>query len=150
MEYHSPAAKRGSNPPRKTKRPTTRSPPRDPKRTIRERNLSGRNRLTGRAHNTGARTSHPCRIRLRQLAAVPDRLALQRLQGVRFIEVNEGVELLGQPGLEVVAPALGLGAVDDADCAFEARCAEQGGGVVLRAQIEPELREPDCVEERFV
>src|SRR4051812_26027372 len=94
--------------------------------------------------------SHPRRIRLGQLPAGPERRALQRLQRAGFVEVNEGVELVGEPGLKIVAPALGLGTVDDADGALEALCAEQAGRVVLGAQIKPELREAGGVEEFLV
>src|SRR3712207_7651054 len=41
--------------------------------------------------------------------------ALERHQRARPIDVDDGVELLRQPGREVVAGALGLGPVDDAD-----------------------------------
>ena len=42
---------------------------------------------------------------------------------MRAVEVDDRVELVGEPGVEVVALALGLGPVDHADRALEPRFA---------------------------
>ena len=41
--------------------------------------------------------------------------------GLRLVEPDPGVELVGERRLGVMTPALGLGAVDDADEALEPR-----------------------------
>ena len=48
--------------------------------------------------------------------------ALQRGDGGRLVEVDDPVELVGQRGVEVVAQALGLGSVDDADGPLQPGC----------------------------
>src|SRR4051812_26990706 len=94
-----------------------------------------------------AKPSHPSRVSLGQLAAVPARRTLQRLQRAGLVEVNDGVELLRQPGGEVVAPALRLGTVDDANRALQALGAKEADSVVLGAQIKPKPRDAGGVEE---
>ena len=65
---------------------------------------------------------------LGRLAAVPLGAALEWFHGVGVIEVDDGVELVDESGAEVVAVALGLGAVDHADGALEAGVAQRGAG----------------------
>src|SRR5437016_6789492 len=60
---------------------------------------------------------------LPDLARLPLGGVLQRLDCPRLIEVRDGIELLWQPSLEVVAHALGFGAVDYADRPLEPRIA---------------------------
>ena len=67
---------------------------------------------------------HPPRIGFRYFCAVPHRTAFQRLDRPGVVEVDHGVELVGQPRVEVVAEAFGLGPVDDADRALEPRLAQ--------------------------
>src|SRR5215218_6490133 len=55
----------------------------------------------------------------RLVSRLPVRLPFERLDGRRLVEVEHGVELLGELRVEVVAQALGLGPVDDADGALE-------------------------------
>src|SRR5829696_2453176 len=70
-----------------------------------------------RKRRWGAGRSKPERIGLRHALRMAGR---QRRHGPRLLEPDEGVELLGEHGLEVVAVALGLGTIDDADGPLEA------------------------------
>src|SRR5438552_856771 len=70
------------------------------------------------------------RIGLRHLARVPPRGALEGLDGARLVEVQHGVELLGQPRAEVVARALGVRTIDHADGPLEAGAAQAPRGAV--------------------
>src|SRR5918992_4192351 len=72
----------------------------------------------------GAHASHGERIRLRQLSLLPLARALERLHGLRLVDMDHGVELLGERRVEVVREALGLGPVDDADRALEPAAGE--------------------------
>src|SRR6267143_6039730 len=54
-------------------------------------------------------------IGLGWLGLAPARRGLQRLDRAGPVQVNDRVELLGHPSMEVVAGALGRGPVDDAD-----------------------------------
>src|SRR4051812_8396811 len=63
---------------------------------------------------------HPSGERLRRLFRRPGG-ALQRHQGAGLVEMDHGVELVGHVGLEVMALALGLRAVDHADRALQPR-----------------------------
>src|SRR5205823_8645697 len=73
-----------------------------------------------------SRRSERGRVGLRQLAALPAGRPLERHQRARLVEVDDRVELVGQPGVKVVAPALGLRAVDHPDGALEVRLAQPG------------------------
>ena len=54
-------------------------------------------------------------------------LPVERDERVGLVEVNHRVELLGQAGVEIVAEAFGVRAVDDADRALRAWVAELRG-----------------------
>src|SRR6266513_1225347 len=75
--------------------------------------------------------------------------ALERLDRARLVDVQHGVELIGEPRVEVVASALGFRKVNDSDRALQARFAEKS---CERAppKIEHEARDVDLVEQRFV
>src|SRR3954453_9934473 len=92
--------------------------------------------------------SHREGISLRRLAAVPHRCRLQRFERTRLIEVQDRIELRGQAGGEVVADALRLRPVDDADRPFEARLAHESAAL-LPAQRQQEARDARLVEERL-
>jgi hypothetical protein len=62
--------------------------------------------------------------------------ALQRLEGASFVEVDHGVELVGNPRAEVVALPLGLRSVDDVDGPFQPRRTEHVGGIRRRGEGE--------------
>src|SRR5258705_4172189 len=68
--------------------------------------------------------SHSCRIRLREVRGFA-RPALERRQRARRVHVNDRVELVGEPRAEVMARALRLGLVDDANRALESRPGER-------------------------
>ena len=68
---------------------------------------------------------------------------------MRVVEVDHGVELVGESRLEVVAVALGLGAVDHADRALEPGLAQRGSCGRCRSR-EPEALDADVVEELLV
>jgi hypothetical protein len=55
---------------------------------------------------------------------VPARASLERLHGVRPVDVHDRVELAGDVGVEPVALTLRIGAVDDAHRALEALAAK--------------------------
>src|SRR5262245_29845470 len=84
-----------------------------------------------------------------RLAAFPSGRAFQRFERARLVEVDHRVELVGEPGVEVVTQPLRLGPVDDADRALEARTA-QVFDRLLGAQMEEKGRNRDLVEEQFV
>jgi CRP/FNR family transcriptional regulator len=65
------------------------------------------------------------------------RRALERLDGARVVVVQDHVELPREHGLEVVALALRLRAVDRADRALEAGLRQRGGRRVAAAQVGP-------------
>ena len=76
--------------------------------------------------------SEPGRVRLRRLLAREPLLGgLERVERVGAVEVHHDVELVGEARREVVALALGLRAVDDADRPLEPGSRERGthGGV---------------------
>src|SRR5215510_8817438 len=87
--------------------------------------------------------SHPCRIRLREVRVFA-RPAFERRERARRVDVDDRVELLRQPRAEVMARALGLGLVHDADRPLEAR---RGEGVVCLGGADGEALEPGVVEE---
>src|SRR2546430_14838317 len=60
------------------------------------------------------------RVRLRKLALLPTGRPLEGLHRPGFVDVGDGVELVRQPGPEVVALALRVRAVDDADGPLQA------------------------------
>src|SRR4051812_856835 len=64
-------------------------------------------------------SSNAPRIGVGKLARLPPARALQRLERMRLVDVYDGVELVGDPRVEVVRDALGLGAGDDADRALK-------------------------------
>src|SRR5262245_1475920 len=64
------------------------------------------------------------RKRLWYLACLPIGGGLERCDGSRLVEVQDGVELIRQPCVEVVALALGVGSVDHADRPLQLRVAQ--------------------------
>lgn len=63
-------------------------------------------------------------IRLWRFAGLPTRRALKRLDCARLIEVKQGVELLRQARVKVMALALCIRAVNDAYRSLKARPAQ--------------------------
>ena len=57
----------------------------------------------------------------------------QRRHGPGFIEPDEGVVLTGKRRSAVVAPAFGLGPIDDADVALEPRLGQDATQIVMPA-----------------
>jgi len=51
-----------------------------------------------------------------RLSCIPKRVSLKRLQRLRLVKVNDGIELNRQARIEVVALPFGLRQIDDADC----------------------------------
>src|SRR4051812_11877923 len=97
----------------------------------------------------------PAREGLGHFGGVPAGGALQRGDGGGLVEVDDRVELVGQGGVEVVAQALGLGSVDDADRPLQPARAQQvrrAAAVGARAgpQAEQERGHPGVVENPFV
>ena len=68
----------------------------------------------------------PGRKRLGDLAGLPQRRPLERLDRPRLVEVQHEVELLGQPRVEVVAGPFGLRQIQDADRALEPGAGQRG------------------------
>jgi hypothetical protein len=64
--------------------------------------------------------------------------------------MNHGVELLGKPSLEVVAPAFRFRTINDPYRTLEPLLTEQPGRVVFTAQIEMEIGNAHSMEEFFV
>lgn len=91
----------------------------------------------------------PRRERLGDFARRPHWRLLERLDGAGMIDVNDGVELLCEVGVKVVALPLRLRPIDDADRAFEQRTVRScANGAIVEFQQEP--RNADAVEELFV
>src|SRR5438105_94233 len=95
-----------------------------------------------------ARSSNSRGKRLRDFAARSSD-ALEGLDGPRFVEVQHGVELIGQSRMEVMAHALGFRPVDDADRPLEARLAQALHGSAA-AQSQHEAADAYLVKELFV
>src|SRR4051812_36560615 len=85
-------------------------------------------------------SSNGPRIRLGQLLCVPHTCALERLDRGRDVDVDHSVELITEPGVEVVRETLGLRAVDDPDCPLELTAAES-------RRVEQEVRHTGLVKE---
>src|SRR5438067_7103296 len=96
------------------------------------------------------RGSDSVREGLGRLAGFPLGRALERLNGARLVEVDHGVELIPQPGLEVVADAFGLRSIDDAYRPLQARLPKARRQLAAIAQCERDARAPDRVEEGLV
>src|SRR5438105_594342 len=92
----------------------------------------------------GIHPSHGKRECLGHLACFRLRAVIQRLDGPRLIEVKNGVELIAQSCLEIMARALGRRAVDDADRTLEARTAQS----FVRRVIGPPGQQETCREPR--
>src|SRR5437667_5476362 len=71
--------------------------------------------------------------------------ALERLDRPRLVEVQHGVELIGEPRVEVVARALGFGKINDSDRALETRVTKKFCNCAP-AKIEHEARYVDVVK----
>src|SRR2546421_6250826 len=86
------------------------------------------------------------RVRLRKLALRPAGHPLEWLHRPGFVDVDDGVDLVRQPGPEVVARALRVRAVDDADGPLRAGGAERLGRLWGRSERPQELLLADLVE----
>src|SRR5688500_7692626 len=86
----------------------------------------------------------------RLLARLPVRLAFERLDRPRLVEVEHGVELLGEARVEVMAQPLGLRAVDDADGALQPRPCQEVARRSLLAEVEHEALDTGLVEQSLV
>src|SRR5687768_963970 len=85
--------------------------------------------------------SYPERPGLRRFVrSFESGIGVDRLHGGRAVDVQHGVELPGQDGMEVVTESLRFWLVDDADCALQARFGEGLGHRALAPQIEHEVR----------
>src|ERR687898_2770020 len=80
------------------------------------------------------------RVGLGQLAALPFARCLEGLERPRLVDMDDGIELIGEPGLEVVREAVRLGPVDDPDRALEPFSLDPG-------RLEQEMRRPGLVEQ---
>src|SRR4051812_26062388 len=89
------------------------------------------------------------RERLGRLSRVFDRPSLQRLDRARRVEVQDGIELHRQRRVEVVAHALRLRRIDDADRALETFASQRVDGTAATAQRQPEAFET-CVMEQLL
>src|SRR5215203_709454 len=86
----------------------------------------------------------------RLVSRLPVRLAFERLDGRRLVEVEHSVELLCKLRVEVVAQPLGLRAVDDADGALQSRQAQKLARLSLLAQVDHKIPDARLVKERLV
>src|SRR5438552_15133642 len=75
--------------------------------------------------------------------------ALEWLHGARFVEMQHGIELIGQPCMEVVAHPFGLRPVDNADRPLESRSAQALHGSAT-AQTKHETADAQLVKQRFI
>ena len=66
-------------------------------------------------------TLDPTRISLRNFLRDPGSAGLERLESLRLIKMNHGIELLGELRAEIVAHALGFRQIDDADGTLQPR-----------------------------
>src|SRR5439155_17865276 len=90
------------------------------------------------------------RVCLPGFACIPLGRPLERLDGARLVEMHHSVELIRQSGLEVMAPALGFGPVDDADGALQSRLAQVEHGLIPRSEVQQEARQTHVVKQRFI
>src|SRR3954452_3900232 len=74
----------------------------------------------------------------------------ERRQGRGLVEPDEGVELLRQGGVGVVAHPLGVGPGDDADEALQARLQEAAAERLVAPQVEEEGRHARFVAEALI
>jgi len=65
------------------------------------------------------------------------------------IQMNEGIELVGQTDLEVMAEAFGLGTIDHSDGALQARLPEIIGQHARFREIEDDIPLPGFVQQGF-
>src|SRR5205085_8965178 len=73
---------------------------------------------------SSGRNLHSERIGLWRFSGFPVARALERDQRLRTVDVDDSVELIGQPTLEVVTHSLGLRQVDHPDGALQQRASE--------------------------
>src|SRR6266446_1826084 len=114
--------------------------------------------VTGRVSRSdrswGIAHLRPCsqsvRVRLGRLAGVPQRHALERLDGAGHVQVHHRVELPGEQRPEVVAPSFAGGQIQHADGALEARLPQPARRLPEVSQVELEARDSQPVEERLV
>src|ERR1700730_2175515 len=85
----------------------------------------------------------------RTLARLPFGGVLQGFHRPRLIEVKDGIELLLQPRLEVVAHALGFGAVDHPDGPLEPGIAQGVADCAIRTPGEQEASGEGGMEQRL-
>src|SRR5689334_20972768 len=111
--------------------------------------VSGRD-LEGLVHDTLLPSLHAGGIRLRHLASLPTGRALEWLDRTCLVEVDDCIELRGQPRAQVMAHALGVGSIDDADRALEPRLLQAAGRFAEVAQREEEARETRAMEQLLV
>lgn len=73
------------------------------------------NRPTRVSESRDAAFSQSARVGLRPLPGDPRARRFERFQCPRPVDVDDGVEVIGGPGMEVMALPFGIGSVDDAD-----------------------------------
>jgi len=103
--------------------------------------------MVDRRSGEGQTASNGVGVRLRDLAPVPGGRPLERLDRSGLVDVDDGIELVGETRSEVVVLPLGVRALDDADGPLQASRAEGRHG--LRGVGEPhqELLRADLVED---
>src|SRR5947209_127551 len=96
----------------------------------------------------GLERSNAGRVGLGRFFRDPAAAALERLEGMRFVQMDHRVELPHQLRMEVMALALGFRKVDDADRALQARRLQSRDQFRIAAQEQHEALGANIVEER--
>src|SRR5215216_5460012 len=106
--------------------------------------------LIGNASPRLLNAGRECLRYFTRLPCLPTRGALQRLDRSRLVEMNDGIELLWQPRVEVVTLALRLRAVDDPDGALQPRLYEASDRRTVVSQGEQESRNSYLMKQSFI
>src|SRR3989442_8493200 len=94
--------------------------------------------------------SQPGWERLRHVAGLPARRALEWLQRARLVEMQHEIELFRQARAEIVAHALRAGTIDDADGPLEPRRRQRARHLQIVTKRKQETGTPGVVEQAFV
>src|SRR6185312_4410504 len=95
----------------------------------------------GDEETSAERASYADGVRLGNLAPLPDRRPLERLDRPGDVVMQHGIELVRKPGVEVMAGPLAPGSIDHADRALQAWLAKRLGNRPAVAQDEQETEE---------
>ena len=88
-------------------------------------------------------------ISLGQFAFFPNAGSLQRLNGARFIDVNDRIELFWEPRVKIMAQPFAFRPINHTDCALDPALLEDAD-LAGTPQIDPKSRQTSLVKQLFV